>query len=342
LNRISEFGSPAVSVWAAAQPATISAQTVATTHDHKEVTMKTQISKQHTNVVAIQPLTTFHKEDRMKNHSTTLLKLFAICAMISTLTLTAFAGPTCDPAPTTTMVAWYPFDELCCGAQNLATQNGGTWHGGLVSGWPGYIGYSSLYFDGSTAYVESPSSIATNFGPANASPCGGVYSTCQGNFSIAVWIRASTSQFGTIVDKRTLGTLPNVHGYLLMQWGNGLLLQLADGAGSSGYYNYTVSPPPGINLTDGNWHFVGVSVTRASTTGLAFYIDNWQSPFQNPTGRMGSLVNNSPLRIGASTGSSPTNFFSGYMDELQMWNRALTGPEMYGIWYAKSLGVCKQ
>ena len=102
--------------------------------------MKTQISKQHTNVVAVQPQTTFHKEDRMKNHSTTLMKLFAICAMISTLTLTASAGPTCDPAPTTTMVAWYPFDELCCGAQNLATQNGGTWHGGLVSGWPGYIG----------------------------------------------------------------------------------------------------------------------------------------------------------------------------------------------------------
>ena len=305
--------------------------------------MKTQSNKQHTNVVAVQPQTTFHKEDRMKNHSTTLMKLFAICAMISTLTLTASAGPTCDPAPTTTMVAWYPFDELCCGAQNLATQNGGTWHGGLVSGWPGYIGQSSLYFDGSTAYVESPSSIATNFGPGtNLAPsaCGGVYSSCTGDFSIAVWIRVSTSQVGTIVDKRTLGTLPNVHGYLLMLYGNGLLLQLADGVGS-GYYNYTVSAPLGTNLADGNWHFVGVSVSRASHFGLAFYIDSWQSPFQDPTGRMGSLVNNSPLRIGASTGSSPTNFFSGYMDELQMWNRALSQPEMYGIWHAQSLGVCK-
>jgi hypothetical protein len=29
--------------------------------------MKTQITKQHTTVVAVQPLTTFHKEDRMKN-----------------------------------------------------------------------------------------------------------------------------------------------------------------------------------------------------------------------------------------------------------------------------------
>ena len=34
--------------------------------------MKTQISKQHTNVVAVQPLITFHKEDRMKNACPTL------------------------------------------------------------------------------------------------------------------------------------------------------------------------------------------------------------------------------------------------------------------------------
>ncbi len=34
--------------------------------------MKTQIRKQHTNVVAVQPLTTFHREDRMKNAHPTL------------------------------------------------------------------------------------------------------------------------------------------------------------------------------------------------------------------------------------------------------------------------------
>jgi hypothetical protein len=47
----------------------------ATTYDHKEVTMKTQISKQHTNAVAVQPQTMFHKEDRMKKRSSTTLKL---------------------------------------------------------------------------------------------------------------------------------------------------------------------------------------------------------------------------------------------------------------------------
>lgn len=88
------------------------------------------------------------------------------------------------------------------------------------------------------------------------------------------------------------------------------------GGGSYGFNNYVVSAPVGTNLADGNWHFVGVSVARASA--IYFYIDSRESPFQNPTGRPGSLVNSSPLRIGASAGSSPTNFFSGYMDELQM------------------------
>jgi hypothetical protein len=37
--------------------------------------MKTQISKQNNNVVAVQPQTTFHKEDRMKAHSFTTMSL---------------------------------------------------------------------------------------------------------------------------------------------------------------------------------------------------------------------------------------------------------------------------
>ena len=53
--------------------------------------MKTQISKQHTNVVAIQPLTTFQKEDRMKTHSFSTLKLAIVFAMVITMTLSGVA-----------------------------------------------------------------------------------------------------------------------------------------------------------------------------------------------------------------------------------------------------------
>jgi hypothetical protein len=53
--------------------------------------MKTQITKQHTSVVAVQPLTTFHKEDRMKKQSFTTLKLAIVFAMVVTMALSAVA-----------------------------------------------------------------------------------------------------------------------------------------------------------------------------------------------------------------------------------------------------------
>ena len=53
--------------------------------------MKTQITKQHTNVVAVQPLATFRKEDRMKKQGSTTLKLAFVFAMVVTMALSAVA-----------------------------------------------------------------------------------------------------------------------------------------------------------------------------------------------------------------------------------------------------------
>lgn len=53
--------------------------------------MKTQISKQPTNVVAVRPLTTFQKEDPMKKQGSTTLKLAMVVAMVITMALSAGA-----------------------------------------------------------------------------------------------------------------------------------------------------------------------------------------------------------------------------------------------------------
>ena len=57
--------------------------------------MKTQITKQHTNVVAVQPLTTFHKEGRMNKQSFTWLKLALFAAVLVTMAMPAMAA-SCD------------------------------------------------------------------------------------------------------------------------------------------------------------------------------------------------------------------------------------------------------
>lgn len=249
---------------------------------------------------------------------------------------------TCVPPPNTTAVAWYPFDETSGTASaNLATANTGVQIGSPTP-IAGEVG-TALRFNGLNSYVESPSSIVTNIGPADGPPfCSGDYSTCQGNFSIDTWIRldpAVGSGFVVIVDKRG-GSAPAINGYHLGAFASALLLQLADGVGT-GFSNY-VSPVLAPALTDGNWHLIAVTVQRSSTSGIRWYHNGVALGTSDPTDRKGSLKNNSPLRIGTRTAdTSLTGWFRGDLDELEIFNRVLTPQEVFNIFQAGSFGKCK-
>jgi hypothetical protein len=248
----------------------------------------------------------------------------------------------CVAPPNTTMVAWYPFDETSgTSAANLATGNIGT----LSNGPAHILGKVSwaLRFDGFNDYAESPSTIATNFGPAGTpATCfgSGNYSTCAGNFSIDTWIRLpsdATDSVVTIVDKRSNSPLIGYHFYLSFKR---LGIQLAD---SGGFDNYTSIPIP--SLTDTQWHHVAVTVDRTTASGIKFYFDGLPvAPFPgNPTTpHLGTLANNSPLRIGVRTAASPfQGYLRGDLDELEIFNRELTAAEVLGLYNAQQAGKCK-
>ncbi len=269
----------------------------------------------------------------------------------------------CIPAPTGTMVAWYPFDvtgPLNTAGQNtsanLATQNSGAWDSiptpspavGEVSG--------GLNFNGNS-YIDTPDSIVTNFGPALGATCsGGDYSTCQGDFTMDAWVNLTTvplSGVNVIFDKRNSSEI----GYSFYLYGqaseeNGypwMGLQLGDRA--HGYTNYASAPlGPGtgnpanpIGLTANYWHHLAVTVQRIGTTGILWYLDGYPvtSTTSIPT-QTGTLLNDVPLRIGAN---GPANgggsYFNGMLDELQIFNSVLTGPEVQAIALAGSGGQCK-
>ena len=110
--------------------------------------MKTQITKQHTNVVAVQPLTTFHKEDRMKKQSLNALKLAILFAMVVTMALSAVAQNEVVGPPTPyqnpqqlALKEWYP-------ANTWATVTG------LFPGGGTFNGPNLLVFDGSNIWVS--------------------------------------------------------------------------------------------------------------------------------------------------------------------------------------------
>lgn len=251
----------------------------------------------------------------------------------------------CVQPPNTTMVGWYPFDESAGPlAFNLATANDGM-HVNGPTPIPGVVS-RALRFDGIDDYVESPSSIVTNFGPASAAPTGsGGWSTSQGNFSIDAWVRIDPSVPSGLImivaDKRS-GNPPAIRGYSFFVFNNQIWLQLADGGSSGGFSNYpSASLAPSV-LNDGRWHHIAATVQRNVATGIRFYHNGLLAGTANPLSRLGSLVNNSPLRIGTRTAASPlTGWFDGDIDELKIFNRVLTPVEVRAIYLAGPFGKCK-
>ena len=64
----------------------------------------------------------------------------------------------------------------------------------------------------------------------------------------------------------------------------------------------------------------------------------------NPTFRQGSLDNNTALWLGrhrANPCAGVSNFFAGQLDEVEIFKRALTEPEIRDIFNAGSSGKCK-
>jgi hypothetical protein len=257
----------------------------------------------------------------------------------------------CVLPPNTTMVAWYPFDETFgTTAADLAAGNTGT-HFGSPLALPGEVA-GALSFDGINDYVEAPSTMNINFGPANtpaqcAIPLGGYYSSCLGDFSIDVWVNlppnTPNNVVKVIVDKR--GQSP-LQGYSFFLGQNGRLgLQLASGGTFTNYSSGSYPPfAPFAVPYDGNWHHIAVTVDRR--VGLfgviKWYVDGSPLTVSASTTVFGSLVNNSPLRIGTRTAASPlSGWFFGDMDELEIFNRVLTSNEVRGIFLASTLGKCK-
>ena len=169
------------------------------------------------------------------------------------------------------MVAWWHLDESSgsTAADIAMYSNDGTHFNnptpvaGMVDG--------ALSFNGVDQYVEVPDHSEINFGQA-------ITGTDAGDFSIDAWVKLDPNNSGikTIIDKRFTGS--STQGYTLYSYYGKLDLQLADG----GHSNYT----SGVNIADGQWHFIAVTIDRDNPTGGRWYVDGVEvgTPF-NPNTR---------------------------------------------------------
>jgi hypothetical protein len=172
------------------------------------------------------------------------------------------------------------------------------------------------------------------------------------NFSIEGWIKASPPPEVNIdpkvypypntpiIEKRSPAYYPTGVGYSLSLYQGQLAFWLGTNSVNL-ISNSSLFISSGPDLRDGMFHHVAVTLDRSSTTGGKLFVDGNVVLTFNAFSRRGDLTTTSPMFIGAPTTTVSNSFFYGSIDELSIYNRALTTNEIQAIAGAGSAGKCK-
>jgi hypothetical protein len=218
------------------------------------------------------------------------------------------------------MAAWWPLDETSGSttADLAGFPNDGT-HLNTPTPTPGTVD-GALCFNGTDEYVEVADDPEIDFDTRD--------------FSIDGWLRTTDAGgVDLILDKRVETPPGAFWGFDVYVFNGNLGMQLADSTFTN--YNSTAF------VADGSWHHIAVTVDRDNPSGIVFYRDGTLVSSADPTSHPGSLTNTNPLRM-ACWSLGLANFFNGCLDEIELFQRVLTQPEIQVIYNAGSLGECRQ
>jgi hypothetical protein len=254
----------------------------------------------------------------------------------SNATLTLLPPPVCTP-PSSNLVSWWPADGFASdviGTNNPTILIDITYPTGKVG--------RAFSFNGANSRFSIPNSPSLNFG-SNA------------DFSIEGWVKVvplpqiiieppfqrPSYDNVPLFEKRSLSvgfagdsgySLSLYRGRLAFWLGPTMVIPPAGSAGS-------MFASSGPDLRDGMFHHVAVSLSRSITNGGNLYVDG-QLVLNFNIPRI-VLSNSAPLYIGASTISTTNSLFTGLLDELALYNRALSADEILAIRQAGAAGKCK-
>lgn len=209
------------------------------------------------------------------------------------------------------LMAYYPFN----GDANDASGNG---NDGATIGTakfsPGINGLA-LELDG-TSFVQCGTNLG-NFG--------------QTDFTVVAWVKTTTG--GGLISKRVgcgAGSFFDVR-INRPEYPNEVLFEVS---GSEPHAPFVAAP---ISLSDGNWHQIALS--RQGTT-LKCFVDAVES-LETNTPTIDELQNSAPLQIGISscTGADGTPSFVGEIDEMRIYDRALSKMEIQLLYQVPANGL---
>jgi Concanavalin A-like lectin/glucanases superfamily/NHL repeat len=231
---------------------------------------------------------------------------------------------------TASPTSYWPLDENSgtTAYDSSSNHNNGTLTGGPT--WTNGVLNSALSFNGSTNYVTMGTPATLKFG--------------VGSFTIMSWFKTTATASERIVSTG------------VSSWSNGFDLGVnTTGACSAGCVGAEIgggskaaSVSFGTTATtfnDGNWHQAAMIIDQTANTAQ-LYVDGIAQPLSTQSGTCGTASGTSidistcisatatsstdPFTLGAYHSGSTTNSqFTGTIDEVRVYNSALTGPQIF-------------
>jgi len=204
------------------------------------------------------------------------------------------------------MVDWWA-------AEGNANDSVGTNTGTLVGGAsyaPGEVGQAFL-LDGSSGYVSIPDSASLD--------------AMVTNITIELWILVNQTTPNS--DWRGIVTKGN-HSWRLQGTSQASTIYFTANGLSAGLKGNQ-------NVNDGQWHHVAAVYDG---TNIYLYVDG---SLDASTPATGSIIQDSfPVALGANLDAPSPYYFNGLLDEVSIYNRALSAAEINSIYSAGSAGKC--
>ncbi len=237
-------------------------------------------------------------------------------SLSSNATLAVFPPGTCDPVPSG-VVAWWSAEG---NANDIIGTNKGYPTGGITYT-NGEVG-QAFVFNGSTSYIPIPASPSLNLGTGSG-------------LTIECWIKPSAvntaGSGGPLIEWDSASTDGTEF------WADGdnsLFTNVKDTSGNA----HRLQTAAGVINTN-NWQHVAVTYDKGSGR-LLIYTNGGVAASAN----VGSFTPQTtyPVNLGRRTGQPIGNgdSYGGLMDELSLYNRALSSNEIATIYNAGSAGKC--
>ena len=246
----------------------------------------------------------------LSNKKTKLNMVILLTAMSVLLSAMAPGIEAACVEPPSGLVGWWPGDG---DADDIWSDNHGTLMNGATFA-PGKDG-QAFSLDGADDYIQIPYDVSFNLS----------------SFTLQAWVKFTQDTYACIISRPQGGNPTDGYSFFRLSNSDG---RIGGGVLSEWGPNISTSSS-GSTFNDDTWHLC-TFVHDIEADRMYIYVDEY-GPWWDYSSPGGMEHNLKGINIGSYDGSKW--FFEGLIDEVAIWNRALTATEILAIYNAG--GMCK-